>query len=238
VSIDVSAQDFNQVVIEGSRRTPVIVDFWAPWCAPCRALAPVLEKLETEYQGKFTLVKVNSDENQELAAQYGVRGIPNVKAFVGGELVDEFSGALPEQRVRGLRISGFTVMDGPEALGAVLASHMINLVVIADASLDCVGSVVATATEFGVDVRLLPSANNVLKDEVRVAAKLRPEMALLERGAVTHSPHPKLTAAYENRVVLVTGAGGFIGSSVVEALVARGARVTAFTTPHVVFFLA
>ena len=100
MAIDVSAKDFNETVIEGSRRVPVIVDFWAPWCAPCRALAPVLEKLATEHQGKFTLVKINSDENQPLAAQWGVRGIPNVKAFVGGKLVDEFSGALPEPMVR------------------------------------------------------------------------------------------------------------------------------------------
>ena len=100
VSRDVSVQDFDEVVIEGSRRAPVIVDFWAPWCAPCRALAPILESLEGQYEGKFTLVKVNSDENPELAARYGVRGIPNVKAFAGGELVDEFSGALPEPMVR------------------------------------------------------------------------------------------------------------------------------------------
>lgn len=100
MSIDVSAKDFDQIVIEGSRRAPVLVDFWAPWCAPCRALAPVLDKLAAEYQGKFTLVKVNSDENQPLASQWGVRGIPNVKAFVGGKLVDEFSGALPEPMVR------------------------------------------------------------------------------------------------------------------------------------------
>jgi putative thioredoxin len=98
--MDVSAKNFNEVVIEGSANAPVIVDFWAPWCAPCRALTPVLEKLAGEYQGKFTLAKINSDENQELAAQFGVRGIPSVKAFVGGEVVDEFSGALPEPLVR------------------------------------------------------------------------------------------------------------------------------------------
>ena len=98
--MDVSAKNFDEVVIEGSRSVPVIVDFWAPWCAPCRALAPILETLATEYQGRFSLVKVNSDENQELAAQWAVRGIPNVKAFVDGRLVDEFSGALPEPAVR------------------------------------------------------------------------------------------------------------------------------------------
>ena len=99
-SKDVSAADFDQAVIETSKTTPVLVDFWAEWCGPCRALKPVLEKLATEYQGKFILAKVNSDENQPLAQRYGVRGIPNVKAFVGGELVDEFSGALPEAQVR------------------------------------------------------------------------------------------------------------------------------------------
>ncbi len=99
-SIDVTTENFQQAVIDASKTAPVIVDFWAEWCAPCRALKPVLEKLATEYQGKFTLVKINSDDNQELAARYGVRGIPNVKAFVGGELVDEFSGALPEPAVR------------------------------------------------------------------------------------------------------------------------------------------
>lgn len=100
MSIDVSANNFSEVVIDGSRKTPVIVDFWAPWCAPCRALTPILEKLAGEYQGKFTLAKINSDENQELAAEFGVRGIPNVKAFVDGKPVDEFSGALPEPLVR------------------------------------------------------------------------------------------------------------------------------------------
>jgi putative thioredoxin len=99
-SVDVTAADFEQAVIEHSKTVPVIVDFWAEWCAPCRALKPVLEKLADEYGGKFRLAKINSDENQPLAQRYGVRGIPNVKAFVDSELVDEFSGALPEAEVR------------------------------------------------------------------------------------------------------------------------------------------
>src|SRR5574340_1448822 len=99
-ALDVGLADFTQHVIEESKRRPVVVDFWAPWCGPCKSLKPILEKLAAEYGGKFLLAKINSDENQELAARYGVRGIPNVKAFVNGEVGDEVSGALPEGEVR------------------------------------------------------------------------------------------------------------------------------------------
>lgn len=99
-SFDVSAADFQQIVMDGSQAVPVVVDFWAPWCGPCRSLKPILEKLADEFQGKFILAKVNSDENQALATQFGVRGIPSVKAVINGQIVDEFSGALPEGEVR------------------------------------------------------------------------------------------------------------------------------------------
>ena len=99
-ALDVGLADFNQHVLEESKHRPVVVDFWAPWCGPCKSLKPILEKLAAEYGGKFLLAKINSDDNQELAARHGVRGIPSVKAFVNGEQVDEFSGALPESEVR------------------------------------------------------------------------------------------------------------------------------------------
>jgi putative thioredoxin len=99
-ALDVGLADFAQSVLEESKHRPVVVDFWAPWCGPCKSLKPILEKLAAEYGGKFLLAKINSDDNQELAARYGVRGIPSVKAFVNGQMVDEFSGALPEGEVR------------------------------------------------------------------------------------------------------------------------------------------
>jgi putative thioredoxin len=97
---DVGEADFEQAVIARSRRVPVLVDFWAPWCGPCRRLGPVLEKLVGEQAGRIALAKVNSDQNPELSASFGVRGIPHVLLFKDGEAIDGFSGALPEEQVR------------------------------------------------------------------------------------------------------------------------------------------
>ncbi len=91
--------DFQMDVIDASREKPVLVDFWAPWCGPCRMIGPVLEKLAREQADRWTLVKVNTDVHPEVSGAYDIRGIPAVKLFSEGKVVDEFTGALPEYAI-------------------------------------------------------------------------------------------------------------------------------------------
>jgi putative thioredoxin len=98
--IDVTEQDFQQQVIEASKTTPVVVDFWAEWCGPCRALGPVLEKETAARDGKVVLAKLDTDANPRIAQAFQIQSIPAVKAFKDGQVVDEFVGALPPTQVK------------------------------------------------------------------------------------------------------------------------------------------
>lgn len=96
---DVTAENFEQYVSENSQHVPVLVDFWAPWCGPCQSLMPLLSRLAEEYAGQFLLAKINIDEQPELATRFGVRSVPTVKLIRHAKVVNEFTGAIPEQQI-------------------------------------------------------------------------------------------------------------------------------------------
>jgi len=100
MATDVTTKTFEQEVLDASKTVPVIVDFWAPWCGPCRSLTPIIEKVVGEFKGRVKLVKVNSDDNPELSQAFRVQSIPNVIAFKDGRAVSQFVGAQPESTVR------------------------------------------------------------------------------------------------------------------------------------------
>ncbi len=97
---DVTEADFNEKVVERSMQAPVLIDFWADWCGPCKSLSPILEKLANEYAGKFYLAKVNTEQAQQLAAYFQIKSIPDCRLIKNGEMVDGFTGAMPEGQVR------------------------------------------------------------------------------------------------------------------------------------------
>ncbi len=119
---DIDESNFNQAVVENSHKLPVLVDFWADWCEPCKTLIPVLHKLAEELAGQFILAKVNADQQQNLTQQNGVRSLPTVKLIVNGEVVDEFAGAESEAHIRKM-LEPYLVRESDKLMAAAVAEY-------------------------------------------------------------------------------------------------------------------
>ena len=118
--MNVTVENFDAEVVDASLHTPVLVDFWAPWCGPCKVIGPLLEKLETAYAGRFKLVKIDSDQEQELSQAFGVRSIPTCILMMNGKPVDGFTGALPEGQLKAF-------LDKHVPAGAVLEAEVTSV---------------------------------------------------------------------------------------------------------------
>ena len=140
---NVTELTFEQEVIARSMTKPVLVDFWADWCNPCKILMPILSKLAEEYNGEFYLAKVNSDQEKNLSDKYGIRSLPSVKIFKQGNIVDEFNGAIPESKIRDFidrhlfKKNDFAISEAKEAFSSgniETAKNLINNVLAEDKS--------------------------------------------------------------------------------------------------------
>jgi putative thioredoxin len=119
---NVGAQDFQALVIENSYKQPVLIDFWADWCEPCKSLAPVLARLAEEYNGKFILAKVDTEKEQELAAHFGIKSLPTMKVIFNGQIAGERVGAIPESEIRAL-IDPLIISESDKVMDAAMAAH-------------------------------------------------------------------------------------------------------------------
>lgn len=163
---DVDDKNFEDVVVGNSHKLPVLVDFWADWCEPCKALAPILHKVAEDLAGKVILAKVNSDQQQVLAQKYGVRSLPTVKLFVKGEVVSEFTGAVPESQVRDM-LAQYIFSEADQLMAAALQEYEQGNI---DAAIE---KMAAAASMDSANIRVQLLYARVLAENHRQAAALQ-----------------------------------------------------------------
>jgi putative thioredoxin len=206
-AFDVSLEDFEAKVLLPAETVPVLVDFWAPWCEPCKILKPMLEKLAEEYAGRFLLAMVNADECPELAQHFGVRSIPSVKVLFQGQLVDEFNGAMAESQLREF-IDRVALPAGPasasprEQAVALIGEGQLDaaLAILVEASREAPDdeAIRLDAIELLMQLGRNDEAQQLLaveyKQEGDRAAALRARLALAQGAADTEPLEAKLAA--------------------------------------------
>ena len=176
--------NFATSVVEASRDRPVLVDFWAPWCGPCRTLMPLLDRIADDYAGRFALAKLNTDEEPDVAGQFGIRSIPTVMLFHGGQVVEQFVGVQPESSIRALldRYVGQVADDGPDSPATLVAR--------AEAALQSRDAAAASAALVELEARD-PEHKSLKSLRARAAfveaATARPDAAAL-RAALERDP--------------------------------------------------
>lgn len=190
---DADSRSFVQDVLEGSKTRPVLVDFWATWCEPCKQLTPVLEKLVRESKGKIALIKVDIDKNQQIAAQLQIQSVPTVYAFYQGQPVDAFQGALPESQIRSFIDQLITLSGGADEEGKDM-----------NAILDQ-GFAALAAGDTNLALRIFGGASHAEPDNVRILAglaqtylavgKIEEARALLESVAKEAASDPDIIKA-------------------------------------------
>ncbi len=194
-AFDVSIEEFEAKVLIPAETVPVVVDFWAPWCEPCKVLKPMLEKLAEEYKGRFILAKVNSDESPELAQHFGVRSIPSVKVLFQGQLVDEFNGAIPESQIRAF-LDRIALPEGPEQIN--LREQAAALV--AEGKLDDALTILVQASQAN------PQDQAIQLDAVDVLMQLGRKDEAKQLLAGDYANEPDRANALRARLALLDGA--------------------------------
>jgi putative thioredoxin len=194
-AFDVSLEDFEAKVLLPAETVPVLVDFWAPWCEPCKILKPMLEKLAEEYAGRFLLAMVNADECPELAQHFGVRSIPSVKVLFQGQLVDEFNGAMAESQLREF-IDRVALPAGP----ASASPREQAVALIGEGQLDAALAILVEAS------REAPDDEAIRLDAIELLMQLGRNDEAQQLLAVEYKQEADRAAALRARLALAQGA--------------------------------